>query len=135
MTIDDRRLPRSIVYRPSSKTRTDLPKPVFSEEITVLDRLTSADFTPYLNQTFTVQIDGAEPLTLELTQVAELGSAAAEPGAGRRPFSLLFLGPVSQQYLLQHIYRLEHEQLGELDLFLVPLGLEGGRMRYEAVFN
>ena len=101
----------------------------------MLDRLTSADFTPYLHQTFTIRLEPVESIALELAQVTELGSASAEPGAGRRPFSLLFLGPVSQQYLLQHIYRLEHEQLGALDLFLVPLGPVGGRMRYEAVFN
>jgi hypothetical protein len=101
----------------------------------VLDRLTSADFTPYLHQTFTIRLEAVEPIALELASVTELGSGGAEPGPRRRPFSLLFLGPVSQQYLLQHIYRLEHEQLGALDLFLVPLGPEGGRMRYEAVFN
>src|SRR5262249_48177628 len=101
----------------------------------MLDRLTSADFTAYLHQTFSIRLESVEPIALELAEVAELGSAAAEPGAGRRPFSLVFLGPVSRQYLLQRIYRLEHEQLGELDLFLVPLGPEGGRMRYEAVFN
>jgi hypothetical protein len=38
-------------------------------------------------------------------------------------------------YLQQHIYRLEHEQLGALALFLVPLGPEQGRMRYGAIFN
>lgn len=101
----------------------------------MLDRLTSADFKPYINQTFTVPLEGVEPIALELANVAELGSGGAEPGPRRRPFSLLFLGPVSRRYLLQHIYRLEHEQLGALDLFLVPLGPEGGRMRYEAIFN
>ena len=101
----------------------------------MLDRLTSADFTPYLNQTFTIRLESVEPIALELAAVAELGTSGGEAGPRRRPFSLLFLGPVSQQYLLQHIYRLEHEQLGALDLFLVPLGPEGGRMRYEAVFN
>jgi hypothetical protein len=103
--------------------------------VIVLDRLTSADFTPYLHQTFTIRLESLEPIALELVEVAELGSSGGEAGPRRRPFSLLFLGPVSQQYLLQHIYRLEHEQLGALDLFLVPLGPEGGRMRYQAVFN
>jgi hypothetical protein len=101
----------------------------------VLDQLTSADFSPYLHQTFTVRLEGVEPILLELASITDLGSGGAEPGPRRGPFSLLFLGPVSQQYLLQHIYRLEHEQRGALELFLVPLGLEGGRMRYEAVFN
>jgi hypothetical protein len=101
----------------------------------MLDELTAAHFAPYQNQTFTVRLDGVEPIALELAGITELGSGGAEPGPRRRPFSLLFLGPVSRQYLLQHIYRLEHEQIGALDVFLVPLGAEGGRMRYEAVFN
>jgi len=101
----------------------------------MLDRLTSADFAPYLHQTFTVRLESLEPIPLELAGVTELEATGTEPGPRGRPFSLLFLGPVSRQYLLQHIYRLEHEQLGALDLFLVPLGPEGGRMRYEAIFN
>jgi hypothetical protein len=103
--------------------------------VIVLDQLTSADFTPYLNQIFTIRLESLEPIVLELAGITELGSGDTEPGRRRRPFSLLFLGPISQQYLLQHIYRLEHEQLSSLELFLVPLGPEGGRMRYEAVFN
>jgi hypothetical protein len=101
----------------------------------VLDQHTRADFTPFLNQIFTVRLDGIEPIVLELTEVAEPGSGRAESSPRRRPFSLLFLGPVSRQYLLQGTYRLEHDQLGALDIFLVPLGPEHGRMRYEAVFN
>jgi hypothetical protein len=33
------------------------------------------------------------------------------------------------------MYRLEHPELGVLDIFLVPLGPEEGRMRYEAIFG
>ena len=99
----------------------------------MLDQLRSEDFAPYLNQTFRVQLEGLQSLELELVQVAPAGQLA-RPGL-REPLSLLFLGPVSSQYLVQHIYRLEHDGLGTLDIFLVPLGPEGGRMRYEAIFN
>jgi hypothetical protein len=101
----------------------------------VLDRLTAADFTSCLNQIFTVRLEGVEPIALELVSVTEMRIEEEGAGPRRRPFSLLFLGPVSQLYLQQHIYRLEHDQLGALDLFLVPLGPEQGRMRYEAIFN
>ena len=101
----------------------------------MLDRLTSADFAPYLNQIFTVRLDGVDSIALELVSVTEPRLEGDGDGPRRRPFSLLFLGPASRLYLQQHIYRLEHEQLGALDLFLVPLGLEQGRMRYEAIFN
>ena len=98
-----------------------------------LEQLQSHDFLPYLNQTFTVRLDGIESIGLELVLVTEKG-AGFRPEA-RRPFSLYFLGPVSSQYLLQHMYRLEHPELGALDIFLVPLGPERGRMRYEAIFS
>ena len=96
-----------------------------------LDQLQSSDFSPYLNQTFSVQLQGSEPIHLELVSVTETGEKS-RPEA-RQPFSLHFLGPVSSQYLLQHIYPLEHQQMGPFDLFLVPLGPENGRMRYEAI--
>lgn len=102
------------------------------------DQLKSSDFTPYLNQVFRVRVEGTEPIDLELVEVTETGrgESAAAPGTGSRlPFSIHFLGPVSSRYLIQHTYRLEHEQMGALDIFLVPLGPEAGRMRYEAIFN
>jgi hypothetical protein len=98
-----------------------------------LDQLQNSDFVPYLNQTFTVRIEGIEPIDLELVFATEK-STGIRPGV-RRPFSLHFLGPVSSQYLLQNTYKLEHPELGVLDLFLVPLGPEEGRMRYEAIFG
>lgn len=98
-----------------------------------LDKLHDTDFLPYINQIFRVRLDGVEPIALELVNVTESGPKS-RPDA-RRPFSLYFLGPVSPQYLVQRTYRLEHEQMGAFDLFIVPLGPETGRMRYEAIFT
>lgn len=99
----------------------------------MLDKYQSTDFLPRLNQTFRICLEGLAPIDLELVAVNELATTA-QPGA-RRPFSLHFLGPVSSQYLLQHIYQMENQHLGMLDLFIVPLGPEAGRMRYEAIFT
>jgi hypothetical protein len=100
----------------------------------MLDKLQVSDFNPHLNETFRVHLDafGVEPIELELVHVAEAGQSS-RPQA-RPPFSIQFLGPPSSQYLVQHIYPLEHPGMGRLDLFLVPLGPESGRMRYEAIF-
>lgn len=98
-----------------------------------LEQLQSNDFFPYVNQTFTVRLEGLEPIGLELVLVTERGRGS-RPGA-RQPFSLYFLGPVSSQYLLQHMFQLEHPEMGVPDIFLVPLGPEEGRMRYEAIFG
>ena len=99
----------------------------------MLKQLQSSDFLPRLNSRFSIRRPGIEPIDLELVEVKQAGEA---PNPERRsPFSLIFLGPVSHQYLQQHIYRLEHDEMGALDLFIVPLGPQGGRMQYQAIFS
>ena len=95
--------------------------------------LKSTDFKSQLDQVFSIRLDIATTIDLQLVSVKELGAAS---GTGTRaPFSLHFLGPVSQQYLQQHTYQMVNETLGTLDIFIVPLGAEAGRMRYEAIFT
>jgi hypothetical protein len=98
-----------------------------------LAQLQSNDFVPYLNQPFNLRQKGLKPIELELILVTE-SQAGFRPGA-RQPFMLHFLGPVSSHYLLQNTYRLEHSEMGVLNLFLVPRVLQAGRMRYEAIFG
>lgn len=98
-----------------------------------LDELQSSDFVPRLHQGFTIRLQGIDPIELELVEVKEAG-APYRPGA-RQPFSLYFLGPVSTHYFIQHVYHLENDEMGALDLFIVPLGPDEGRMRYEAVLS
>lgn len=95
--------------------------------------LQSTDFQPQLDQIFSIHLDDATMIDLQLVSVTELGTASQTEF--RTPFSLHFLGPVSQQYLLQHTYSMVNETLGTLDIFIVPLGAEAGRMRYEAIFT
>jgi len=52
----------------------------------------------------------------------------------QEPFSLVFRGS-TDLVLPQSIYRLSHETLGDLEIFLVPIGPDAQGMRYEAVFN
>ena len=101
----------------------------------MIDELTSADFAPHLHETFRIDLGNSLIIDLELITVTDLNPATAAQPEGRRPFSIEFLGPISQQYLPQHIYRLEHAAFSALEIFLVPLGLLDGRMRYEAIFN
>lgn len=98
-----------------------------------LDKLQSTDFIPHLNSSFSIRLEGIDPIELEMVSVTELGEKFKPPG--RQPFSIHFLGPVSPQYLTQHIYSLHHPHMGTLELFLVPLGPEKRRMRYEAILT
>lgn len=55
----------------------------------------------------------------------------------REPFSVLFRA-TEELVLPQRTYRFEHERLGSIDLFLVPLGPEKGtegKLLYEAAFS
>ncbi|HJQ13566.1 MAG TPA: hypothetical protein VJ830_02370 [Anaerolineales bacterium] len=94
--------------------------------------LQSIDFQSQLDQLFCIHLDDATKIGLQLISVTELSTARS---GFRDPFSLHFLGPVSQQYLPQHTYPMVNETLGTFDIFIVPLGAEAGRMRYEAIFT
>jgi hypothetical protein len=92
----------------------------------MLDTLTLEDFRPLLHDRFRVAPDGAPTFDVELVEVTEI---PREPG-GRAPFSLVFEGGPNPP-LPQAIYRVEHDRLGELDIFLVPIAVD----QYEAIFT
>lgn len=75
-----------------------------------------------------------DPATLPLRLT--LVEALPEPpwGAERVPFSLMFSGPATP-IMPQGIHRLVHDELGTLELFLVPLAPDGDGARYQAVFT
>ena len=92
-----------------------------------LETATRADFEARLNETFRVVFaDGALPL--ELVEVKSAGTAA--PGAKRDPFSLTFRATQAVR-LAQGIYRLENDQAGALEIFLV----QHGPAEFGAVFS
>jgi hypothetical protein len=91
--------------------------------------LTIAHFAAHLNERFTVG-DGTTQTELALVEASPRGGG--RPG-GRQPFALLFHGPPAP-ILPQAMYRFEHPALPPLDIFIVPVGPDGDRMRYEAIF-
>lgn len=102
----------------------------------MLENLQSTDFDRLLGQSFRVMLDAQELLQIELIEVTLLGpKPAMGESERRRPFSLLFRDPLGESYLPQQIYQLEHDALGSLGIFLVPLGPHADGVRYEAVFN
>jgi hypothetical protein len=101
----------------------------------MLDKLTSANFSPYLNQKFRLSGDLLEPLEVELIEVSDLSTkqSTSHSDVKRQPFSIVLVGP-AEPVLHQGMYRVEHNNFGPLDLFLVPIGPNQKGMRYEAVF-
>jgi hypothetical protein len=101
-----------------------------------LDRLSHGLFAGLLQTIFSVQTRNEEKVPLRLVTATAAKGTANGPTAGPRfeTFSLLFHGPGNRP-LEQRTYACEHDRIGRFDLFIVPVGIEGGEMQYEAVFN
>jgi hypothetical protein len=93
------------------------------------------DFEPFTGDRFVI-LDSDRPMELvDLIEVAPLKNYNA-PGAGRAPFSLLFKSSAqSSPPLPQKLYRMVHDDMGELEIFLVPISRDASGVTYEAAFN
>ncbi|UCH24905.1 MAG: hypothetical protein JSV66_13265 [Trueperaceae bacterium] len=98
-----------------------------------LHNATLEAFEAVTGEGFRLAFDDGEELELRLHEVRAL---AEQPRGNteRIPFSLLFTGPATP-ILEQRIYPLEHERLGRLEIFLVPLGPVENKIHYEAIFT
>ena len=95
-----------------------------------LSELTLERFLPLVAQEFRLHAGDTE-LDALLVEARAVGQSLPDR---RQAFSLIFSAPASP-VLPQSIYRVEHALLGELDVFLVPVGLRDSRAEYQAVFN
>ena len=100
-----------------------------------LDKISAESFREQLNKPFSLKVqDGT--VDLELREVRSLGGDT--PREDKSPFSVLFRGP-SDFVFEQQIVELENDGMGNLALFVVPLGPDlddkEKRMLYEAVFT
>ncbi len=86
-----------------------------------------ADFRAVVDTSFS--LEGSHAVRLVEAQ----GTGGRAVGMARDPFRLVFLGPVDP-VLPQRTYRLEHEMLGTLDIFLVPIARDASGTTYEAIF-
>jgi len=103
----------------------------------MLETFTPDSFQEHVGSRFRLQIEGQEPLELELFEISRYEDNP-DYAARKQPFSLLFLGP-ARPILPQGIYPVEHPGVGRMEIFLVPIGPDPtGKqkgMRYEAAFN
>ncbi len=104
----------------------------------MLESFTSATFAGFVGRRFHARasVDDTEfDLVLARCDETRYGDPDAwKADVQRVPFSLLFHQPESR-LAPQQIFRLSQPDLGELDLFLVPLGPAQEGMRYEAVIS
>lgn len=94
--------------------------------------LTHEQFQPEVGSTFTINFTNAR-FELELREATALKYHDPKIHA-RHPFSLLFVCP-DERLLEQGAYAIEHERLGMLEIFIVPIKADAEGVHYEAVFN
>ncbi len=88
-------------------------------------------FQTNVGSEFAMPFDNGTTLVLTLDKLDERCDL---DGQGLENYSLFFSAPDSFP-LSQGTYSMGHEQLGQLYLFLVPIGREQQRMFYQAVIS
>lgn len=90
------------------------------------------DFKDKVGQSFSLAEQNVPAISLTLTEAQPLRFPTLQ--GVRPPFSLMFVAqhPV---ILPQQLYRMEHEALGALSIFLVPVGKDAAGISYQATFN
>jgi len=94
--------------------------------------LTEEEFSRHINTIFELTF-GDEQLQLQLVNVKPYLPQPNEH-SGMERFSVYFQGSLDR-CLPQLMYHMTHEQMGEMDIFLVPIEKNEQGFRYEAVFN
>ena len=95
-----------------------------------LATVTKEVFEPHLRTRFRI-VGEHGAIEAELVEVLALKPMRPD---GRPPFSMLFRGP-REPLLAQRIYRVEHDVLGELELFFVPIAQGEVGTTYETILS
>ncbi len=102
----------------------------------MMDSLTLSSFSKHLNSTFEIDTDSTDPIIASLIEAKKLASQSPNESSvtDRSPFSLVFRCN-KDVFLEQKIYKMRHKLMGNLEIFLVPVGNGKDGLLYEAVFN
>ncbi|MBI1202381.1 MAG: hypothetical protein GC182_07710 [Rhodopseudomonas sp.] len=96
-------------------------------------KLVFEDFADKIGDMFPICDHDVPRIPLTLAE-AELHEAKWHMPGIRPPFSLVFLAN-DGTVLPQRLYRMEHDRLGALEIFLVPIAQDGRGVSYQATFN
>lgn len=95
----------------------------------MIEKLTRQDFTGLAPASLAVEHQG-QRLEMSVVEVRDLPPISPR----NAPFAVLLAGPPSP-LLPQGIHVLLHPAHGRLELFMVPVGRDATRVRYEIIFN
>jgi len=87
------------------------------------------EFTRHLNSTFEVRLDQNGAVPMELTEVSELKLYPKQ-----EHFAIEFRGPLDK-FLGQGTRTFIHNEMGQFEIFLVPVRQDEQGFYYEAIFN
>jgi hypothetical protein len=91
--------------------------------------LTHEEFSKHANTKFQVQADENTNVELELVRISELKLHPQQ-----EEFALEFRGPLNI-FLDQGVRSFTHDQMGQFELFIVPIRRDGQGFYYEVIFN
>ena len=91
--------------------------------------LTHEEFSKAKNTKFKVEFDENTQVELELIAVSEIKLYPQQ-----EEFSIEFRGP-SEMFLGQGPHNFSHDQMGQFELFIVPIKQDAEGFYYEAIFN
>ena len=90
---------------------------------------TQQEFAKHLGTKFQIQVAPEQTIEVELVEVSDLKQSARQ-----EQFGILFRGP-NEFFLPQGTRRLDHQEVGSTELFLVPIKQDQAGFYYEAIFN
>ena len=97
-----------------------------------LDQITIEDFKELLNQKIPIQFTPSITLDAELIEVNLVKNYSP---LERSPFSFVLRTSQKTDYYPQGSYIIKHPTLGDMYLFLVPIGLDSEGTKYQAIFS
>jgi mannose-6-phosphate isomerase class I len=92
----------------------------------MLDNLTYEEYAEQVNTKFHIV---GNNMKLELIEVTDKRTTPQH-----EMFSLVFSGS-NDNFLEQSVYQMQHEKLGEGEIFIVPISQDEDGYKYEAAFN
>ena len=93
------------------------------------DLPTKEQFSAHVDSTFRASLDSGESMELRFFRLDPAISNSIQES-----FSLMFKAPLDTPPV-QNMFRLEHDKLGAMELFLVPVKQKDDCLVFEAVFN
>ena len=99
-----------------------------------LDELRYETVHPLIGSAFRITVPERGDIGLKIIDVCKVMERVKSPRLKREPFSIYLLGPSDVRFS-QGTYPFSHDELGELEMFIVPLGPKNGGNQYEVIFT